>query len=275
MALGSLVQSTGLTTSLKKIFKDELTTVEDVAILTAESWVRASSIAELCPREEVIVSAKKLQRKRQIDADFHLILEHGKALHHQLQNSILPGLGLLLGEWACLGCGKHYGVQDNTVPIAKWAMPRPSQCSCKGRDFQYVEATFANNEYRLTGHNDGFLRINGMPGLGILEAKSIGDMVWKVKAAPQINHVVQCQIYMWLSDLKWAKILYWHKGGQGLGALYEHTLERDEEMIAKIKETIQSIWDGIKTGILPERICVSRDAPRADSCIACKPCFEE
>ena len=273
MALGPLVQAT-TTSSIKKLISLSFKDVEEVAALTVDSWVRASSIAEICPREEVLVSRHKLVRKREVDAGLNMTFEHGKALHYQLQNSILPRLGIILGEWACTACGEHVGRQVPGVPIREWAVPKPRACACGADQFQYVEATFVNEEYRLTGHNDGFLTLLDRDDLGILEAKSIGDTVWEVVAVPNLNHVVQANIYMWLADLKWAKIIYWHKGGYGVESLVEHNVDRDEDLICTIKQNLESMWRGIKGGDVPSRVCAHSEAPRAAVCPVKKPCFE-
>jgi hypothetical protein len=275
MALGSLVQAAASSTSLKKIIQAQLASVEDVAFLTAESWVRASSFPEICPREEVLCSIQKVGRKREVSADLALIFEHGKALHNQLQNSVLPAISLLLGNWSCLRCGAHCG-RKTDEPVEQWAVPRPERCThCEGTQFHYHECRLESREYQIQGHPDGFLRIPGLPGLGILEAKSISSKgAWEVRNVPNLNHVIQAHIYMWLAGLQWAKVLYWDKGSHGLNALVEHTIECDDETVDRIKTTLRELWAGIRTGSLPERVCADADAPRARSCAVRKPCFE-
>lgn len=281
MALGSLVQAGTSSTSLKKIIQAQFATVESVAHMTETSWMRASSFPEICPREEILCQIHKVERKREISADLAMIFEHGKALHNQLQNSVLPALGVLLGHWSCVRCGAHYGRKPGAAtlhePVEDWAVARPESCSkCEGRNFVYHECYFANEEYRIEGHPDGFLRIQGLPGLGILEAKSISQKgAWEVRNVPNLNHVIQAHIYMWLADLHWAKVLYWDKGSHGISALVEHTIERDEETIDRIKSVLRSLWEGMKSGILPERVCASIEAPRACACAVAKPCFPE
>ncbi len=278
MALGSLVQAGTGQTSLKKILQGNMASVETVAFLTAESWVRASSFPDLCPREEVLCSIRKVERKREISSDLALILEHGKALHHQLQNSILPSVGMLYGEWSCLRCGLRHGKKPegpDRHAVTTWAIVRPERCSCGSSRFQYYETLFESLEYKIQGHPDGFLYIHGMPGLGILEAKSISQRgAWEVRNTANLSHVIQAHIYMWLSDLKWAKVVYWDKGSPGMSALLEHTIEREDDVLDRIKKTLSELWAGIKTGRLPDRICQRPDAPRACKCVVQAPCFE-
>lgn len=279
MALGNLVAQAVSSTSLKKILQTRYATVEEVAPLTAESWMRGSKFPEICPREEVLVSIEKLTRKREISPDFYLVLEIGKALHHQLQNAILPGAGVLLGEWECGRCGMHYGVKKHGVKIEQYAVKRPDQCSrCEQTDagFRFHEYTVTSEEFRISGHPDGCLSIPGLNGLGLLEAKSISAKgAWEIRNVPKLDHVIQSHIYMWLTGLTWTKIVYWDKATFGMGGLIEHTVERDDETIERIKATLTELWKGIETGIPPAyRMCANAEAPRAKDCVVCKPCFE-
>ena len=302
MALGNLVAQAVSSTNLRKILQTRYALVEEVAPLTAESWMRgskfltglgiftASSLAseswmrgskfpEICPREEVLVSVAKLTRKREINPDFYLTLEIGKALHHQLQNSILPGAGVLMGEWECCRCGAHYGIMKRDKPIEQYAVKRPDQCSrCEQTDagFRFHEYSFRNEEYRIEGHPDGVLCIPGMNGLGLLEAKSISAKgAWEIRNVPKMDHVIQSHIYMWFTGLTWTKIVYWDKATFGMSALVEHTVERDEETIDRIKGTLLTLWKGIESGVAPAtRVCANAEAPRAKDCVVCQPCFE-
>jgi hypothetical protein len=163
---------------------------------------------------------------------------------------------------------------------------RPSSCetpNCPGKatldktDFLYVELFHRNEEYRTQGHPDGYLQIPGLPGLGILEVKSISSRSsYEVKHIPSMNHVVQLQTYFWLTGLQWGKILYWDKGAPGMSALMEHHVVRDEEIIANLQGMVRSIRVGMQQGgPLPARLCATATCPRAKSCGVVAKCFEE
>lgn len=277
MSLASLVQGAGTTTNLKTLIQQRLKSSSPILPLTETSFLRASGFAEICPREEVLCSIKKVERTKKVDSDLELIFEHGKGIHARLQNSILPKLGVLLGCWVCLMCRNKIGEKQEGVPVEKWAVKRPNSCPKCGADaeeFLYEEQHFESPEFHIGGHPDGFLLLPGMSGLGIIEAKSIGaGGAWQIKNTPKLDHAIQAHIYMWLCNLSWAKILYWDKSGNGVSALTEHTLEKDEETIDTIKKTVVEIWDGLKTGALPARICATAEAPRACACLVASPCF--
>lgn len=250
------------------------------------SWIRVSSLSTLCPREEVLRSKDNVVRDDPYDGDLGLIFEHGHALHWVLQNKVMPATGTFYGKWRCtnLECGFEVGGWDpNARPrksILDSQVARPKVCASCGQKLDsdnsiYVEQHFKNFEYRIQGHPDGFLRIPGMEGTGVFEAKSINPKgAWEVRGCPKLDHVVQVQCYMWLTGCRWAKILYWDKGGMGLSALVEHTIEYDEALTDTIKEEIAAIWVGIEDGILPERTCEIRSCARAKKCAVADVCFE-
>lgn len=275
MALGALVEAIASSTSIRKVLAAQLATVEEMAFLTSESWMRGSRMPEICTREEVLISAAKLVRPREIDSNAQLNFEIGKALHHQLQEVLLPSIGVLLGEWECTQCGAHYGVKKPWQKVGEYAVRRPEQCRCENNTFRFHEYSFFDAEYRITGHPDGILTIPGLPGLGILEAKSISEKgAWEITNVPKLDHVIQAHIYMWFTGLQWAKILYWDKSVYGLAGLVEHTVDRNEETIDAIKATLVELWAGVASGIAPtSRVCAGPDAPRAKKCLVNGPCF--
>lgn len=278
------------TPSIVRLITEKFVRVNSKAPMKVTDWIRASSLSSICAREEVLASKFGIERVDSTDSDLNLTFAQGTGMHWVMQNQIFPALGkILVGKWRCTTCHDLVGGMD--TPIGN--IPMPDSCAkCKPRSvsptpvspsdseaprFEYVEQFFANKEYRLTGHNDGFLRIPGYKELGdgIFELKSISAFRAKgIKDVPDMGHAVQAQAYMWLTGCKWALLLYWDKG-TFRGPLTEHFVERDEDTIDQIKNTLKSIWDGIESGALPERICTSEDCKRAGECMLAKPCFAE
>lgn len=277
MALVDLVNRARKVQTLVELIQKSLKEAEDVKPLGENDWLRVSSLSSLCPREEVLCSIRGVHRSREISSDLAMIFAHGHALHWVLQNSILPSIEVLLGQWGCLGCGEIFGSKEAGKDLHVTLLVRPERClRCGGDKFLYKEIWFGNDEFKIGGHPDGFLRLSGMHGLGIVEGKSINDRRFKeVKNVPMLDHVIQVQAYLWLTGLTWGKLLYWNKGGHGVGALKEHFIERDEGTIDQIKKMIRSIREGIRGEGLPERVCAVRDCERADACLVAGPCFED
>jgi hypothetical protein len=152
---------------------------------------------------------------------------------------------------------------------------RPSKCaSCDATAFMYEELLLRDPISGMEGHPDGFLWLESIAGLGVLEIKSISPKgAWEVRGCPKLDHVIQAQCYMHLSGCRWAKILYWDKAGSGLSSLIEHTVEYDEDTMDKILALLAEIRGGIRQKKLPERICADIDCPRAKECPVAEACF--
>jgi hypothetical protein len=260
--------------SIVELLETKLGESTDVPPLDDSSALRISGLAHLCAREEVLRAVNHVAKKDKVTADLSLIFAHGTALHWVLQNRLLPVLGVLLGKWKCHGCGETQG--ELGKELATSLSLRPVTCfRCGGKEFLYEELYFFDPVLRVGGHPDGFLRLPGLPGVGVFEAKSISERGFRsVRDLPMIDHVVQIQMYLSMTRLQWGKILYWNKAGNGLGALKEHLVERDEEMIDNVHQMVRSIWQGVRTGDLPDRICTIANCPRARDCSVADLCFQ-
>lgn len=283
MGFGKVVRAAKATTPLIGLIRDQFKSQEPEPPLTPDSYLRCSSLSSVCAREEVLRVIYEVIRSKVISVDLNLVFSVGTALHGQLQNRILPLLGgVLYGQWRCLACGKLVGGLTDGKPMLESIILRPSACSCGGPEFLYEEVSLRSDQYRLTGHPDGFLKLPEYSGFGILEAKSISEKgAWEVKKTPKMDHVIQAQMYMWFTGTQWAQILYWDKGTYGLNGLIEHHIERDDEVLESILSSIDGMWSSIKsfkaTGakVLPERICAIATCPRAEVCSVSKQCFSE
>jgi hypothetical protein len=265
------------TRTVSRLINEKFHSSRDIVPLKRGDILRPSMFASQCAREEVICSSLNVIRKEEFVADARLTFAHGRALHNILQNEVLPELGVLFGSWRCTGCGWTVGGKEG-LPLEERVVGRPEKClTCdrKAESFIYRELYFANPEYSVAGHPDGFLRLPGEDGFGILEAKSISMKgAFEVKHSPKADHLIQAQMYLWLTGLKWSRIFYWNKGAYGVSALVEHRVEYDEDTVAEIKRQILGLWDGLESGKLPMRICESQHCERAIKCSSAAKCFE-
>jgi hypothetical protein len=261
---------------LVELITEQFKSKREVPPLKLGDYMRVSSFAALCPREEVLRSLHSITKSDEVEPDLNLIFAHGSGLHYTLQNNVLPVLDVLYGQWTCLGCGFVYGA-DKTKPFVEAICKRPVKCEkCGSLEFLFKENFFTDEQYHLTGHPDGFLKLPQYEGMGVLEAKSISPRgAWEVKSCPKMDHVIQSQIYCWMTGFKWSQILYWDKGTNGTAGLIEHHVERDDETIEQVLETVKSIWSGIGSKSLPDRVCATNDCPRAEVCPVRDRCFSE
>jgi len=145
-----------------------------------------------------------------------------------------------------------------------------SRCGCGG-SFHYQETRFRNEELKVMGSPDGrLIRCPGDPtktGMGIVEIKSIEGGLFKSLKEPNIRHCFQAQVYMWLTGLKWATILYVSKSLEkkspflDYGILYDH----------KMDQIIRSIVSEIRAG--GKKKCITPDDKRAARCPVREACF--
>lgn len=289
-ALAKILTKTAVDTSikglLKKYFKEER---ENPKLDPKTSFVRASGLAYLCPREEVLTYLLDHKtRSRTTDTATMLTFSHGHGLHYAVQNKVLAGLGILVGSWICLGCGHMHGKPQQNKALIEFLVTRPEVCDqvrdgvkCVSTEFLFHELHFRDDVYRIGGHPDGFLKMAGLPGLGILEVKSISDWGMDEKNqdnalnAPLSEHIIQANIYMWLTRTEWTKFFYWNKSKDNLAGIIEHTIQKDDEIISRIQLMLKGMWAGMETGDLPKRLrkCTSVESKRALKCPMAAVCF--
>lgn len=231
----------------------------------------------MCPREEVLVRRAQITRRSIIDASLLFAFDAGSEYHWALQNKVLGPLGILLGVWRCTACGRLTGEPRPGTFHPEHQQPCPAVCArCHGKDFEYVEQLFRDQEHRVAGHPDGFLRLPGRADLGILEAKSISPNGLKdVRKIPQYNHRLQLHVYLWLTGLQWGTVLYWSKGSWGLDAFVEHFVERDETIVTSLKAQARAVWEALQADTLTERICATPTCSRASDCPVAPMCFAQ
>jgi len=260
MSLGDLVKKAVPTTSIKSMISKKF--IEDRPLpplrLEDDAYVRSSGLGYLCAREEIICNALNIDHRRnKFTSDSMLTLVHGTALHWAIQNKILPELNILLGQWSCLECGLKHGLPTGTQALEDFLIKRPAKCNntkCNSTEFQYCELHFKDPDYRIGGHPDGFLKMDGLEGLGLLEVKSVNqENAIKALAGPFEEHIIQAHVYMWLTRVNWTKFIYWDKAGRGVSSIIEHTVNKDQKIIDEIKLFLKSLWDGIETKQLPTK----------------------
>lgn len=267
--------------SVLRLLKKGLTYQEPIRSVYKQGRVHASSLGYMCPRAEVIIAklldAGEVQLVDESTLERSATFAMGTGMHWIFQNEVADVLRpYFVGQWECRVCKKVHGTPEEMIP-------KPTECSCgapqvsaSGRPingFEYQEIRVENTDYRISGYMDGILRLPGADGDGVFELKSIGRKFEDVTLVPTVEHAIQLQSYLWMKNLKWGIILYWGKG-QYRDPYIEHYLERDDDTIAAIQETLMSVWNGIETGVLPTRICRSSECRRAENCQVAKWCFE-
>jgi hypothetical protein len=238
---------------------------------TADQTYRVSRLVKLCPREEVLRHIHQISKVEKIEPRLRRIFDIGKAFHTLAQNEWFGQWGWLEGHWLCRRC--HRVHKDSL---------RPKTCGlecptgqCQGTDFFYIEIEPADLLHGVTAHVDGILRIGKKKK--VLELKTCNAMQFKLvadmKRRPQPAHVLQTQLYMWLTGLKEGIILYMDKD-ESLLAMFE--VKYDPAVIEKALEALALAREGMRTKIVPPReVCDSASCSRAKACPVRNLCFQK
>ena len=257
--------------------------VKKVPPLTPRSYLRGSSMGDLCAREEILAARFGKVRLRTIDPGTAMVMGIGRNFHTWVQH---VGHRLLVGSWECKSkvriSGYAYALPCNyrTDSDGHPRIPKPEgpcpKCGGVGR-WKYVEHLYKDKELLVRGHPDGFRRITDDPEDDeILEFKTAAEWPWKRQDEPYQVYQAQVQVYLWLTGLKRARIILVNKNGggdKGKGWFKEFEYGRDEQEIARLKQRAIDIHAGIKTNKLVSRICVDDRCKRAKDCEMAYHCF--
>lgn len=193
---------------------------------------------------------------------------------HEKWQEWLRRAGVLWGDWKCKWCGH------------KWEDQSPSHCPvCYEGPPVYAEVTIYNEQYKIMGHTDGWIKDE--EGEALLEIKSLGigtlmfeaptlfqayrdghvslDEVWTRIKRPLASHNRQVQLYMYLLNVPKAIVLYEWKPTQDTK---EFHVELDMEVVQPLLDGCLAILDSLDDGSVPLR---PRDATSRESDV-CKYC---
>jgi hypothetical protein len=294
MALSNLIRKQKKTASAHELIEKALRQeAREHLPLRPESWLRVSSIGGVCPRQEVLASRLDVVRREGISPDLGMVFAMGHSLHWGMQNIVMPATGRFVGTWRCTWCGETYGSLKEGLAIRP---PSCARCGAVSGDvprvdnkpdytvrssaFVFVEEWVGDYEYMIGGHPDGYF-VDGDPtdfkpeNVVVLEFKSCSENSYaKYKKAPDFMHVIQTQVYLWITGFRRGKIIYVNKGKFGMEGIVEHEISYDEESINLVKSAIKAIREGLAGGQVPEReACADDNCPRARSCAVSRACF--
>lgn len=300
---------------LRDFLQEALTYTETRGLLDPrKSFYRASRLYDACAREEVFAGRAMRSVERVIPASLRMTFGQGTAMHEVLQNDLLASAKVLSGRWKCRSCRGMIGgniTKEEWRRLKAYRFARPTLGSPEATDFLDLIARMTENpqlqpevcphcgkkriprekepfvfkeywigdlETRIGGSMDGFVQFDWTPTPGILEAKSIAQsQLWTIQHAPKPAHMMQATIYMMLTGLKWALVLYWVKGVNGLEGIIPYVIHYSPFELAAIKSKLASIWSGLDdpTAPLPARVCDTASCKRAQVCEFKEECFKE
>jgi hypothetical protein len=187
------------------------------------------------------------------------IFDEGHAIHAKWQ-SWFQEMGVLHGKFKCVSCHE-----------ITWGTS-PSECGkCGWKTLEYAEVTLVDNDLRIAGHTDGWIK-----GIGddcLIEIKSIGPgtiraeapelmmdadgdfmKAWNSVRKPFGPHVLQGQIYLELmkrmgNSVDEIVFLYELKADQ---SYKEFTVKADYLLVEHVFDGAKSVVDAVAAGVVPD-----------------------
>ena len=189
------------------------------------------------------------------------IFDEGHAIHHKWQTWFRE-MDVLFGEWKCMVCKEI----TEGISIA--------QCEhCGSMILEYGEVTLKDEELRIEGHTDGWIR--GIDDDCLIEIKSIGagtlrfeapdilydadgdvTKAWKNIRRPFRGHLLQGQMYLELAKRMFGEdapneivFLYELKADQDYK---EFTIKADYDVVRRIFTAAEKINEAVSEKKMPK-----------------------
>jgi len=190
------------------------------------------------------------------------IFDEGHAIHAKWQK-YFQEMGVLHGKFKCLVCDR---VTWGTSPSNCMACDAPSS------KLIYDEVTLVDNDLRIAGHTDGWIK--GIGADTLIEIKSVGPgtirseapqlmqeangdfmEAWKLIKRPFGSHILQGQMYLELMrrmghEVHEITFLYELKADQSIREF--PPIRADYELVAHIFEGAQFVVDALAEGVAPK-----------------------
>jgi hypothetical protein len=201
------------------------------------------------------------------------IFDEGHSIHAKWQNWFRE-MGTLHGKWQCHICG---GTFFATSPV------KCGLCDARAYFLEYREIPLVDDELRIAGHADGWIKGIGADclieiksiGTGTLRfeapeliAKADGDLTkaWRSIRRPFRTHLMQGQIYLELMKRMGEPVneivfLYELKADQDYK---EFLVKADFELVADIFGNAKEVVTAVTNGVPPE--CSNKPGLNCKSC---------
>lgn len=185
------------------------------------------------------------------------IFDEGHAIHAKWQNWFQE-MGVLHGKFECVSCNQ-----------ITWGTS-PAECeSCQHKELRYAEVTLSDDDLRIKGHTDGWIK-----GIGddcLIEIKSIGPgtirseapelfeagqdfmAAWRNVRRPFRSHLLQGQMYLELMKRMGHQVdeivfLYELKADQDYK---EFSVKADYEIVQHIFEAAEKLIKSVEDNVVP------------------------
>jgi hypothetical protein len=205
------------------------------------------------------------------------IFDEGHAIHAKWQR-YFQEMGVLYGRFTCIAC--DFSMFDLG----------PIECpQCGRQTMEYREVTLVDNDLRIAGHTDGWIK--GIGDDTLIEIKSIGPgtirsespglmydangdfmEAWKNVNRPFSSHIMQGQVYLELlkrmgTPVNEIVFLYELKANQ---SYKEFSVKADYELVRHVFDGAKFVVDAVESGVAPD--CSNTPG---GTCKQCEPYKED
>lgn len=247
--------------------------------------VRASGIAYLCPREEVLANKYDVIRVDHKRAMLQITLDIGHIFHDLYRDRYFGPMGEWVGSWKCERCGWDTDKAGMSEPpvfehrvVSRGKMAKmPSKCLGCGdeKSITFNEWKLVDKSLLIHGHPDGWSWRSGMDRV-LVDLKSHGASDFKSRKKLRDGHDIQVWAYQHMCGDKNGMVWYLNKSpwGDAINFVREVPVQWDAKGFrSDVQQPVESLHNGLAGGPVPERLCISPSMPRAKDCQLADVCF--
>lgn len=261
---------------------------------THTTYLRASGLYDLCPREFVL-NYWQPKPNKQFDWKSQFYMAVGTGVHSYLQNMILGPLGILWGKWRNSSGIEIEGFHpDPDTALLEISKQVPLT-------WNYIEPEFEDLQYRVLGHGDGVVSLNRISwlrdnfklvtsdpvaaakilqgiestSLALLEIKTTSSrnyaMISEAKDLPPY-YQMQAAAYQQMSSFD--RTIFWYINRDTMeNKVFPY--ESDGRWWKEATRKAKIIWEAIRDETFPESMmaCVLPKDKRAKECSHGGPCW--
>lgn len=207
-----------------------------------------------------------------IDPKSQRIFQNGHYMHDRYKN-YLEKTNSLKGRWKCKNHIVHLDKPRIFGNDSKIGCLKPKICECGSTEFEYLELSVYDGETLWGGHIDavvnlellshffGYIDIDHDHEDMIIDFKTMNSFQFKKLEEALTKHVIQISIYMYITGIKCAKLIYENKDSQDIKEFLvkfdQSLMEVEVARAIDLKNLVQSAT--IDNWVLPERAYADND----------------
>lgn len=231
----------------------------------SDKYVRASYLSkdDFCPLAEVLIKLNNVKVDSIVDGKSIIRFSFGTIMHDMLR-LIFKDRIYNIGYF-CRSCG-HY-VRGNEYNLYLY-------CDvCRSDDIIPIEKHFVKDN--ISGHLDGAIKLKEFGDeFGVFELKSCSSGVFTMLNKPQRSHIIQMNLYMYLTGFSYGVIIYVDRERMVDWNVKQYLVKRNAELINRYVDIVKVMFEDLnnkevnktlkyaRCGEIKDKNCVVRNLCR-------------